>query len=41
MSFDFPSPVPKSEGPPSAGLGQAFDFAQYRLWGTLNWINDG
>ena len=29
------SPVPKSEGYPSAGSGQAFDFAQYRLWGTL------
>jgi hypothetical protein len=27
MSFDFPSPVPKSEG--------YFDFAQYRLRGTL------
>ena len=30
-----PSPVPKSEGYPSAGSGQAFDFAQYRLGGTL------
>jgi hypothetical protein len=30
-----PSLVPKSEGYPSAGSGQAFDFAQYRLRGTL------
>jgi hypothetical protein len=35
MSFDFPSPVTKSEGSPSAGSGQAFDFAQYRLGSTL------
>ena len=28
--FGSPSPVPKGEG--------YFDFAQYRLGGTLNWI---
>jgi hypothetical protein len=46
MSFDFPSPVTKSEGSPSAGSGQAFDFAQYRFstprrktcpWGPRLW----
>jgi len=41
-----PSPVPKSEGSPSAGSGQAFDFAQDRFstprtktcpWGPRLW----